>query len=127
AGSEEEMKAAAEQASVVKGVTKVVSYVKVRGKAPRPTEARGAPPPPPAQQAQVAAPQAAQPAAQPAQPSGPIQLAPASETPAPIVPPDRPPTTRQGYTDPYGPGAAPPPGRNSTNSLTSQPLAPIQQ
>ena len=111
ARSEEEVKIAAEQASVVKGVNKVVSYVKVRGPAPRPGEGPAAIEPP----AQT---QASRP--------GPIPIAPAAETAAPIVPPDRPPTTRQGYTDPYAPGASPPPGRNSSNSLTSQPLEPVQ-
>ena len=111
ARSEEELKAAAEQASVVKGVNKVVSYVKVRGPAARPREGQAPVTPPYQTQGSK---------------SGPVQIAPAAETAAPIVPPDRPPTTRQGYSDPYAPGAAPPPGRNSSNSLNSQPLAPVQ-
>jgi osmotically-inducible protein OsmY len=111
ARSDEEVKAAAEQASVVRGVNKVVSYVKVRGPAARPGEAQ-APVEPPRQ------PQATR--------SGPVKIAPPADTAAPIVPPDRPPTTRQGYADPYGPGATPPPGRNSGNDLTSQPLPPVQ-
>lgn len=106
ARSDDELRAVAEQASVVRGVNKVVSYVKVRGPSPRSGEA------------------SASPAEQPLQPSptrdspGPVQIAPAQEAPAPIVP-DRQPTTRQGYSS----SAA---GRNSSNDLTSQPLPPVQ-
>ncbi len=115
AGSDEEVRSAAEQASVVKGVQKVVSYVKVRGPASRPAEAlAGAPVHPTAEQR-----------LDPAQ-RGPVQIAPASNAAAPIVPPERPPTTRQGYSDPYAPGAAPPPGADSRNSLQSSPLPPVQ-
>lgn len=128
AGSQEEMQKAAEDASVVKGVAKVVSYVKVR---PRGNDRMRAVE---TQSAQAQAPlQSVQP--QPVQApaatrvtsaSGAIQIAPASDTPAPIVP-DKQATTRQSYADPYGPGAAPPPGRASNQQLTTQPLPPVQQ
>ncbi|MEP7209375.1 MAG: BON domain-containing protein [Alphaproteobacteria bacterium] len=117
ARSDDEVKAAAEQASVVRGVGKVVSYVKVRGPAPRPGEAQASAPAPR---------QTPPPQARASQSSGPVQIAPPAETAAPIVPPDRPPTTRSGYSDPYANGATPPPGRNSSNELTSQPLPPVQ-
>jgi osmotically-inducible protein OsmY len=103
AQTEDELRRAAEHASKVKGVVKVVSYVKMRE--------RGAPAP--IEQAQAEQrPQA-------------TAIEPAAETPAPIVPPDRPPTTRGQYTDPYAPGAAPPPGaRNNNFGLQSAPLPP---
>jgi osmotically-inducible protein OsmY len=103
AQTEDELRRAAEHASKVKGVAKVVSYVKMRE--------RGAPAP--IEQAQ----------AEQRQPAAAIE--PAAENPAPIVPPDRPPTTRGQYTDPYAPGAAPPPGsRNNNFGLQSAPLPP---
>jgi osmotically-inducible protein OsmY len=105
AQTEDELRRAAEQASVVKGVAKVVSYVKIRE--------RGAP----IEQAQGEA--------RPAE--APVAIAPPSDQAAPIVPPDRPPTTRSQYTDPYAAGAKPPPGaRNENLGLQSAPLPPAQ-
>ena len=104
AQTEDELRRAAEHASKVKGVQKVVSYVKMRE--------RGVPPPP-IEQAQGVTREET------------LAGAPASQTPAPIVPPARPPTTRGQYTDPYAPGAAPPPGsRNNSYGLESTPLPP---
>src|SRR6185436_10503772 len=77
AQSEDELRRAAEQASVVKGVAKVVSYVKMRE--------RGAP----IEQAQGEQ--------RPAE--APVAIAPPADQAAPIVPPERPPTTRGQYTD----------------------------
>jgi osmotically-inducible protein OsmY len=114
ARSEEELRKAAEHASLVNGVTKVISYVKMRE--------RGQPPP----DISVAA---APPLDQQGQPvpvdttAGAIKLAPASGTPAPIV--QTAPTTRAQYTDPYAPGATPPPGASgNTSGLQSSPLPP---
>ncbi len=107
AQSEDELRRAAEHASKVKGVEKVVSYVKMRERgaspeAPAPIEAREAG-------------------------QRPVDIAPAAEQSAPIVSPDRPPTTRGQYVDPYGPGAPPPPGASRNNSgLQSSPLPPVQ-
>jgi hypothetical protein len=144
AGSQSEMQKAAEDASIVKGVGKVVSYVKVRPRGNdrvRATETQAAQAPvqsAPVQSAPVqsaASVQSGPPQGYDVPPpastrvtsaSGAIQIAPPSDTPAPIVP-DRQATTRQSYGDPYGPGAAPPPGRASSQQLTSQPLAPVQQ
>jgi osmotically-inducible protein OsmY len=103
AQSEDELRRAAEQASVVKGVAKVVSYVKMRE--------RGAP----IEQAQAEQ--------RPAE--APVAIAPPAEQAAPIVPPERPPTTRGQYTDPYAAGAKPPPGARDNNiGLQSAPLPP---
>jgi hypothetical protein len=62
------------------------------------------------------------------QQAGAVQIAPPVETAAPILPPDRPPTTRAQYGDPYAPGAAPPPGANNNNDIGLQtaPLPPAQ-
>jgi osmotically-inducible protein OsmY len=122
ARTDEELRTAAEQASVVRGVKKVVSYVKVRGPAPRPGE-------PGVPEALAGAPASAATSTAPAKAptrGGPVQIAPPADTAAPIVPPDRQPTTRQNYSDPYANGATPPPGRNTSNGLTSQPLPPVQ-
>lgn len=101
ARSEDELRQAAEHASRVKGVQKVVSYVKMRER-------------------QVPTQQASAPAQQ-----GAIDIAPAAEQAAPIVPPDRPPTQRGQYADPYTRGATPPPGsNNSSGGLQSSPLPP---
>jgi osmotically-inducible protein OsmY len=109
ARSEDELRRAAEHASKVKGVQKVVSYVKMRDRGQSPVLTQAAPP---QQQMQEAA-------------SGAIQIAPAAEQAAPIVPPERPPTTRGQYGDPYATGAAPPPGASSnTLGLESAPLPP---
>lgn len=105
ARSDEELRAAAETAARVGGVKKVVSYVKVRGRASQPTY-QTAPPP-------VAEPLAG---------------GPPDQAPAPIVAaePSRPPAVRPTYADPYAPGAAPPPGARSSNSgISSTPLDPV--
>lgn len=101
ARSEDELRQAAESASRVKGVQKVVSYVKMRDRQP------------PVQQA-----------AAPIEQGAPIAIAPAAEVAAPIVPPDRPPTQRGQYSDPYARGATPPPGSNNSGGLQSAPLPP---
>jgi osmotically-inducible protein OsmY len=103
ANSEDELRRAADHASRVKGVKKVVSYVKMRDRA---------------------SPQYAEP--QPEK-EAPIQIAPPSDEPAPIVPPERPPATRGDYQDPYARGATPPPGASSNSlGLQSAPLPPAQ-
>jgi osmotically-inducible protein OsmY len=103
AHSEDELRRAADHASRVEGVQKVVSYVKMRE--------RGAPPP-----IQYAEPQTRE---------GAVQIAPPQEA-APIVPPERPPTTRGEYRDPYAAGSTPPPGASSNNlGLQSAPLPPV--
>jgi osmotically-inducible protein OsmY len=119
ARTDEELRAAAEQASVVRGVKKVVSYVKVRGSAPRPGETGAA-------EELEGAPASTLPANRQPSRGGPVKIAPPADTAAPIVPPDRQPTTRQNYSDPYANGATPPPGRNTSDGLTSQPLPPVQ-
>ncbi len=120
ARSEEELRKAAEHASLVNGVQKVVSYVKMRE--------RGSPPP----DISLAA---APPSDQLGQPvpvddtQGAIRIAPPAAAPAPITGPVSQPTTRGQYTDPYAPGAAPPPGaaNNSINLLQSSPLPPPRE
>lgn len=113
ARNEDELHAAAEIAARVKGVSKVVSYVKMRTRGAASTQAAAEPAP-------------GQPASQP------IDLTQGSrpednQAPAPIVPPDHSPTTRAQYGDPYAPGAAPPPGSNNKpSSLQSAPLKPLQ-
>jgi osmotically-inducible protein OsmY len=100
AQSEDELRRAAEHASKVKGVVKVVSYVKMRDRA-APVEF----------------------AAPPAEAAPGVALEPAAQQPAPIVPPTRAPTTRGQYGDPYAPGATPPPGSSSNSGgLESQPI-----
>jgi len=122
ARTEDELRKAAEHASLVNGVQKVVSYVKMRE--------RGAPESAP--DISVAAAPLADQQGKPvvADPNqGAIRIAPPSAAPAPIVPPNSQPTTRGQYTDPYAPGAAPPPGANSNNSiglLQSSPIPPVQ-
>jgi osmotically-inducible protein OsmY len=106
AKSEDELRRAAEHASKVKGVKKVVSYVKMRDRI-EPQVQAGA-------QTEF-------------QQAGAVQIAPPVEQAAPIVPPDRPPTTRAQYGDPYAPGAAAPPGANNNDiGLQSAPLPPAQ-
>jgi osmotically-inducible protein OsmY len=111
AQTEDELRRAAEHASKVKGVQKVVSYVKMRDRAgpPAPIEqAQGAP----REETLAGAPGSQSPASQ-------------SQAPAPIVPPDRAPTTRGQYTDPYAAGATPPPGARPNNfGLQSAPIPP---
>ena len=118
ARTEDELRSAAEHASLVNGVQKVVSYVKMRE--------RGAPPP----DISIAA---APPSDQQGQPvpvddtQGAIRIAPPASAPAPIVGPSTQPTTRGQYTDPYAPGATPPPGanNNSIGLLQSSPIPPV--
>jgi osmotically-inducible protein OsmY len=106
AKSEDELRRAAEHASKVKGVKKVVSYVKMRDRV-EPQMQAGV-------QAELGDP-------------GPVEIAPAAEQAAPIVPPAQPPTTRAQYRDPYAPGAAPPPGASSNDiGLQTAPLPPAQ-
>ena len=59
---------------------------------------------------------------------GAIRIAPPAAAPAPITGPLSQPTTRGQYTDPYAPGAAPPPGAstNSIGLLQSSPIAPVR-
>jgi osmotically-inducible protein OsmY len=104
AKSEDELRRAAEHASKVKGVQKVVSYVKMRDRLEPESIQAGV-------QTEF-------------QQAGAVDVAPAVETAAPIVPPDRPPTTRAQYSDPYAAGAAPPPGANNDIGLQSAPLPP---
>ena len=119
ARTEDELRRAAEHASLVSGVQKVVSYVKM--------SQRGAPPP----DISVAA---APPSDQQGQPvpvdntPGAIRIAPPAAAPAPITGPSNQPTTRGQYTDPYAPGANPPPGasNNSIGLLQSSPIPPVQ-
>lgn len=113
AQTEDELRRAAEHASKVKGVKKVVSYVKMRERAAPTTQAAVQQPgPPPVQQPGL-------------QPGATAQIDPPADQAAPIVPPDRPPTTREQYKDPYEPGAAPPPGAsNNSLGLESAPLPP---
>ena len=106
AKSEDELRRAAEHASKVKGVQKVVSYVKMRDRVEPQTMQAGA-------QTEF-------------QQAGAIQIATPAEQAAPIVPPDRPPVTRAQYGDPYAPGAVPPPGANTDIGLQSAPLPPAQ-
>lgn len=104
AQSDDELRRAAEHASKVKGVAKVVSYVKLleRGTAPV-VQAQGEQRPAEAQ----------------------VEIAPPADQAAPIVPPDRPPTQRGQYSDPYAAGAKPPPGARDNNfGLQSTPLPP---
>lgn len=117
ARTEDELRRAAEHASVVNGVKKVVSYVKMRERAgPEPDISVAASPPSDQQGQPVANPQAGQP----------IRIAPAGAAPAPIVPPDAQPTSRGQYSDPYAPGANPPPGGgNNSVGLQSTPLPPV--
>lgn len=118
ARTEDELRRAAEHASVVSGVKKVVSYVKMRERVGPPPEISVAASPLTDQQGQaVADPQAGQP----------IRIAPASGAPAPIVPPESQPTSRGQYGDPYAPGATPPPGSNGNSiGLQSSPLPPVK-
>ncbi len=104
AEQESELQAAAETASRVRGVQRVVSYVKLRGRSQAP-----------ALQAQA--------------PAGNVQIEPDADVPAPIVAPERPPAQRGQYSDPYGPGSLLPPGAGSNSNsggLQSSPLPPVQ-
>jgi osmotically-inducible protein OsmY len=117
ARSEDELRRAAEHASVVSGVKRVVSYVKMRE--------RGAPPPDISVAAAPMVNQQGQPVALDAT-QGAISIAPSATKPAPIVPPQSQPSTRSQYGDPYAPGAPPPPGSNgNTSGLQSSPLPPL--
>ncbi|MDZ4760969.1 MAG: BON domain-containing protein [Alphaproteobacteria bacterium] len=112
--SDDELRRAAEHAASVKGVAKVVSYVKTRGRNPQPTYMQTTAPP------------------RPGEDDSQVDIAPPADQPAPIVAPDRQPTRRGEYSDPYAPGAAPPPGASgggaNTNSLglESAPMPPVE-
>jgi osmotically-inducible protein OsmY len=108
ARTEDELRRAAEHASMVGGVQRVISYVKIRERAGPPPEISVAASPEPAGDAQNA----------------PISLAPRPTAPAPIVPPDNSPSTRPPYSDPYATGAKPPPGSDDIG-LQSRPLPPV--
>lgn len=118
ARTDEELRKAAEHASLVKGVTKVVSYVKMRERGSPPPDISVATAPIVNEQGQAVPPDTT---------SGAIRIAPPAAAPAPIVPSQ--PTTRGQYTDPYAPGAAPPPGAssNSIGLLNSSSLPPPQK
>jgi osmotically-inducible protein OsmY len=106
AQDEQELRKAAETASMVRGVRRVVSYVKMRDRRPPPSLAR------PESTATV----------QPAAPTGePASTRPSEEVIrlAPIEDPARPPTTRQNYPDPYASGPLPP--ARPSNQLESAP------
>jgi osmotically-inducible protein OsmY len=115
ARTQDELRMAAEHASLVNGVQKVISYVKMRERGQPPPDISIAAAPPSDVQGQPIPVDAAQ---------GPIRLAPAAGAPAPIVPPQSQPTTRGQYADPYAPGAAPPPGANTSGGLQSSPIPP---
>lgn len=118
ARTEDELRRAAEHASLVSGVARVISYVKMRqrGQPPADISLAGAPP----------SDQLGQPVSLGGSP-GAITLAPSARTPAPILQPDAPPTTRSQYIDPYGPGAPPPPGAGGKlQGLQSNPVPPLR-
>ena len=118
ARTEDELRRAAEHASVVGGVQKVVSYVKMRERVGPAPDISVADAPISDQQGQPIAVDTTK---------GAINLAPASSAPAPIVAPDQSPNTRNAYGDPYAPGAAPPPGSNgNTQGLKSTPVPPLK-
>lgn len=118
ARSDEELRMAAEHASLVKGVNKVVSYVKMRERGSPPPDISIAVAPNVNEQGQTVPPDTT---------AGAIRIAPPASAPAPIVPSQ--PTTRGQYTDPYAPGAAPPPGatNNSIGLLQSSSLPPPRE
>lgn len=117
ARTEDELRRAAEHASVVSGVKRVVSYVKMRERGSPPPDISVAAAPPMDQQGQPVKVDDTQ---------GAISLAPAAPKPAPIVEPQSQPVTRGQYGDPYAAGAAPPPGANgNTSGLQSSPLPPV--
>lgn len=117
ARTEDELRRAAEHASVVGGVKRVVSYVKMRERGAPPADISVAVAPTLNQQGQPVAVDDTR---------GAISIAPSGGQPAPIVPPQNQPTTRSQYGDPYAPGAAPPPGANgNTSGLQSSPLPPV--
>jgi osmotically-inducible protein OsmY len=118
ARSEDELRKAAEHASLVDGVNKVVSYVKMRERGQPPPDISIAAAPPSDEQGQPIAVDTTR---------GAISLAPSSSRPAPVEAPKAQPTTRAQYSDPYAPGAAPPPGSNGNRSgLQSSPLPPLK-
>jgi osmotically-inducible protein OsmY len=100
AQSEDELRKAAESASTVKGVQKVVSYVKMRDRRPPPLLARP-------ESTSTAA--LGQPAGVQASTDEPIRL-------APIEDPAQPPSKRGVYPDPYGQDIAPLSSKNQLES-----------
>lgn len=108
AQSEAELRAAAQHASIIRGVKKVVSYVKLRDRIV-----------PPSLSAQ-ASPQPVAPAAQ-------AHMAADEQAPAPVVAPDQQPTTRGGYTDPYASSQDRPTASGGPPTrLTGSPLPPVE-
>ena len=106
AQSEQELRAAAQHASVVRGVKKVVSYVKLRDRIVPPVVSAQAP---------------AQPAASTA------AMTEDEQTPAPVVAPDRQPTTRGAYGDPYASSQGQQPvASGQPTRLTGSPLPPVE-
>ena len=100
AQSEQELRAAAQHASIVRGVKKVVSYVKLRDRIVPPSLSAQAP-------ARDAAP------------------AEDEQAPAPVVAPDRQPTTRGAYSDPYAETQnSAPAASGQPTRLTGSPLPP---
>lgn len=117
ARTEDELRRAAEHASIVGGVKRVVSYVKMRERGSPPADISVAVAPALNQQGQPVAIDRTQ---------GAINISPTSAKPAPIVQPQNQPATRGQYGDPYAPGATPPPGSNgNTSGLQSSPLPPL--
>jgi osmotically-inducible protein OsmY len=99
ARNQDEMIAAADTASRVRGVKKVISYVKMREKGVSPQMAQAEPP------------------RAPAEPAGAD-----SQPPAPVQAPDREPARRGAYSDPYADSAPPPPGAGRNETIESGPI-----
>lgn len=123
ARTEDELRRAAEHAARVKGVQKVVSYVKMRDRvAPAPITTAQAP--------LSGTPLAGTPLTETPLAETPRGLAADEQEAAPIVPQQ--PTQRGQYRDPYAPGATPPPGApgnlvGNSGGLESAPLPPLIQ
>lgn len=105
AQSEPELRAAAQHASVVRGVKKVVSYVKLRDRIVPPSQTAQAPTAPPPQ-----------------------PITQEEQLPAPVVAPERQPATREGaYADPYADtGTQPTAASGQPTRLTGAPLPPVE-
>lgn len=104
AQSEQELRAAAQHASIVRGVKKVVSYVKLRDRIVPPSQTAQAP---------------NQPAPQP--------ISEEEQAPAPVLAPERQPTQRGAYGDPYADTATQNPAATGRPTrLTGSPLPPVQ-
>ena len=105
AQNEPELRAAAQHASIVRGVKKVVSYVKLRDRIVPPSLTAQAP---------------VQPAVAPAPTTE------GEQSPAPVVAPDRQPTTRGAYSDPYANSQQRPTASGGPTRLTGSPLPPVE-